>query len=64
MNLSKRSFKPKLKKIKNMRPEKNSLLFQEMETFSSNIKKIITFSQKKAFIIFPEMEPRLFKPKL
>ena len=49
------------------------LIFQEIELFSSNIKRVLIFSQKKAFLIFsqkkaflifPEMETHTFHPKL
>ena len=58
------------------KPPKNPqkfFTFLEMESSSSNIKKILIFSQKKAFpifsqnkafLIFPEMEPCTFQPKL
>ena len=45
-------------------PRKNFLIFREIKTFDSNIKKFIIFFQKKAFRVFPEVQPCFFRPKI
>ena len=57
------TFKPKPEKLKNPLLESYYILlyFQEMESYSSNIKKFLIFFQKKAFLIFEETEtPKKF----
>ena len=66
MELPRAHFKPNFENLKKSLLKKvfmfsgNRVIFQEIELFSSNIKKFLIFSQKKAFLIFRQMEPSYF----
>ena len=66
MELTRAHFKPNFENLKKSLLKKvfmfsgNRVIFQEIELFSSNIKKFLIFSQKKAFLILREMELSYF----
>ena len=56
------TFQPKFEKLKKIHPEKEFLIFQEIQLFSSNIEKIFIFPQKKLFLFTRKWNPALFSP--